>query len=248
MMRSFSFFLLFLLGCNQESRKIIPIDDKNFREIVLHGDKVVAVQQFTIENGETLLNGYSKKYYNSGAIKAVAKYRMGRKDSISMEYFEDGSVAAIYNRFAGRPIGKQVEYYSNGSIKNILLAGAMDSSLFYMQCTHDGKIKFMSGVPLYSHINKMSISRGDTFRISHMVVKERFISPILNIKLINPEGTIVYDSTITKFKHYQNNHIYDFVGVFSGTGEYLYSATIKLLKENKVIVEEDILDTILVTN
>ena len=62
-------------------------------------------------------NGTYKKYFDSGALKAVEKYRDSQLNGPAKYYFENGKIAAETNFKKGLTDGTEKIYYENGNIK-----------------------------------------------------------------------------------------------------------------------------------
>lgn len=194
---------LVLTSCNpsvdkKDTRKEFQTEEGLFVKRTFYEEEGKAVtilmeKTFKIENGDTVLHGYAKSFYQSGQLMGEEHYRNGVKqgvsqqfysngrvkhkgwikngklDSIGLAYYQDGQMKAKAYFHKGKKIGEQLNYHKNGKLKAYSFYNPVGESVYIREYNKQGELTYEEGIKNTQLIYKGADSKfalGETLHVT----------------------------------------------------------------------------------
>lgn len=233
------FSFLILASCNQgsenkkDTRKQFRNDEgllvkRTYYEEEGKEASILTEKTFKIENGDTVLHGYAKSFYQQGQLMGEEHYKNGVKhgvsqqfypngqikhkgwlkngklDSIGLAYYEDGQIKTKGYFRKGKKIGEQVFYYPNGQVYKYLFNDPLGRLIYRKEYSKDGTVLSKKGEEKPQLIYKgedAEFTPGETLHVTIYAPTPPDSEVDLSVSIKSKDGRDVVDSQKVPIKN-----------------------------------------------
>jgi len=231
--------LLFIVSCNnsndqkQDVRKQFRNEEglvikRTFYEEEGEETNVLTEKTFKVENGDTILHGNAKSFYQNGQLMGEEHYRDGVKygisqqfypngqtkhkgwlkegklDSVGLAYYENGQIKVKGYFHNDHKVGEQLHYYKNGKIKAYSLYNPVGEPVYLREYSDNGELTNEEGTKNTQLIYKgedATFTPGETLHVTIYAPTPPDSKVDLSVSITDKNGQSVVDSQKVPIKN-----------------------------------------------
>lgn len=220
---------------------------------------VLTEKTFKVENGDTVLHGYAKSFYQDGQLMGEEHYKDGVKhgvsqqfyssgqvkhrgwikngklDSTGLVYYEDGQMKAKGYFHKGKKIGEQLNYHQNGKIKVYSFYNPVGESVYIREYNASGELTNEEGTKNTQLIYKgedAESNTGETLNVKIYAPTPPDCEVTLLVSIKDKNGQALIDKKPIAIK----NGLAIYETELKEVGKYYFEATISF--EDKATDEQ----------